>query len=348
MMANIPDHRQVTPPKNDSFALMKLPPEQRIIIYDYYFAKINKAQWFLSSVCTPKTPRSARILPGTKTSLKALRPYLPILRANAAVRAEAGPIFYNKNIPSVDFLFNIDYHNAADNFRRIQGLCRSFAAVSKASTSDFGVQIFTNAKDKPFLLELADRIHQYAAWQLQRRGIRQHGLMDIDGSIDKDKLAKLGLSTEENAFLTYNLQEMPCLVKLELAGREGLFASLIPGFEMHYANRMFRIFGPLAMVDWEDFDFENVPWYLPSSDGYDEFVHEDQCNEVAGMSDSDGEPRETDLYDIWDADSDDGGSNADFGVCSEYGSGDDLDGDDEAAYFDNEFDEEDVDFGDDG
>ena len=111
---------------------MKLPAELRQFIYDDYFADIHEAQTSFRSASTPKVPQLAMLLPETKseTSIKALKRHLPLLHVNCEVRAEAGPILYNRYLANAEFLFNINYHNAADSFRRLQGIRMPFSACA--------------------------------------------------------------------------------------------------------------------------------------------------------------------------------------------------------------------------
>ena len=323
-MAHIPtpDGCKVTTPSCDLFALMKLPAELRQIIYGHYFVDIDESQWFLCSAPTPKTPRLARILPRTRTSIKVLKERLPLLHANRVVRAEAGPIFYNQYLANAEVLFNINYHNGADNFRRIQGICASIATlVTKTKANQLAVQIFADASNEPLLLDLADRVHRHAAWRLQKKMVLKYNLGYADGRIDNDKLAELGLSDKENAFLTYNVNKMPSfdqLPELELRSAKRRICHSIPGFEIQYDKRPFRIFGPLATIDWGYFDFENVPWHLPWTSDYDEFVHEVQSNGGATPYDSDGEAEEDSFYDTLELESEEDGDRTDDGSCDEY------------------------------
>lgn len=296
-MANVLSGSHATTTEVASSPLMNLPPELRSTIYHHYFGSMKTAQWLLSSLRTPRSPRSARYLAKVKTSIVALRPYLRLLHVCGKVRSEAGPIFYNQYLAGTEFVFNIDYFNAAENFTRMQAICTSAAVFTEESEImvKLGFQIFTQVADTSLLLELADRMHQHAAWWLQRKAARKHGL--AWRPMDPDAVAKLDLSTEESAFITYNLTNMP---KLKYLGFEDRFRSVVPGFEMHYAHNRFRIFGPLARVDWAFFEFENVPWHLPSTVFCDEFVHEDGPEEVL---DSDDEPSETSLYDLMELDS---------------------------------------------
>lgn len=111
---------------------MKLPAELRQTIYDDYFADIHEGQKSLCSADTPKIPQLAMLLPETKTetSIKALKRHLPLLHVNCEVRAEAGPILYNRYLANAEFPFNINYHNAADSFRRSQGIRVPFSACA--------------------------------------------------------------------------------------------------------------------------------------------------------------------------------------------------------------------------
>jgi len=319
---------EATTHKCDSFALMKLPAELRQTIYGYYFADINEAQWFLCSAPTPYTPRLARLLPETKTGIKALKEHLPLLHANREVRAEAGRILCNQYLADAEFLFNIDDHNGADIFRYIQVFCTSFAAfVFKPEALKFGLQILTDASNESLLLDLADHVHRYAAWKLQRKAVLQYRLDYIDGSVDNDKLPKLGLNASENAFLTHNVAKMPSFAEqpeLELKSAKCRVCRTIPGFEMQYDKRSFRMFGPLATIDWEYFNFENVPWHLPWTSDYDDFVNEVQSNGGATSYDSDGEPEEDSFYDTLERESDDDDDRTDDmdGTCDEYGNSD--------------------------
>lgn len=92
----------------------------------------------------------------------------------------------------------------------------------------------------------------------------------------------------------------------------------IPGFEIQYDKGSFRMFGPLAAIDWEDFDFENVLWHLPFTNDYDDFVYEAQANVGAALSNSDGEPEEQSFYDTLELESDEVGERTDDGSYDEY------------------------------
>ena len=190
-----PDSCNATTPNCDSFPLMRLPVELRHIIYSHYFADIHKAEWFLCSAHTPRTPRLARLarpLPSTGTRIKFLKGHLPLLLVNREVRTEAGRILFNQYLANAEFLFNINYYNGADYFRYIQGICKSFADfVTNPEGSNFGLQIFTDAKNEPLLLDLADCVHKYAAWRLQKKAVLQYKLEYIDGRIDNERLAEL-------------------------------------------------------------------------------------------------------------------------------------------------------------
>lgn len=317
-MANVLSGSHVPTTEETPSSLTNLSPELRNKIYYHYFDGTETVQWLLSSVRAPRSPRSPRYLAKVKTSIAALRPYLHLLHVCAKVRSEAAPIFYNQYLAGTEFIFNIDYANAAENFMRMQAICTSsavFAAKSEVILK-FGFQIFTHAAHTSLLLRLGDRMHQYAAWWLQRKATRKYGF--VWRAIDRDEVAKLDLGAEESAFITYNLQKMP---KLELLGPEDRFRSVIPGFEMEYAHNRFRLFGPLATIDWEYFDFENVPWHLPSTADCDEFVHEDHPEEFI---DSDDEPAELSFYDLMQLDSND----EDERDTSGYESAGDFDNDD--------------------
>jgi len=335
-MLNAPafNRYKFTAPKRKWFKLMKLPVKLRNRIYGHYFADINESQWFISPAHTPKNPRLVKHFSNSaRTSIKVPKAYLPLLLVNREVRAEAGRMLYNQYLANTEFLFDINYYNGADDFRCIQGICASFAAfAAETETIEFGVQIFTNAAEKSLLLGLADRLHQYAAWRVQRKGVLKYNLKHIDGSIDDDELVKLGLSAEENIFLTYNLKDMPRLAELESKEAEDQFESIIPGFKMHHTDRTFRMFGPLATIDWEYFDFENVPWYLPPTCDYEEFVHEPQSKEGATPSESDGEPGEKGFYDTLELESDEDGDCTDDEPCDEYEDLDALDNEDEVVH----------------
>jgi hypothetical protein len=342
MMSNNPEagHDTVAATSTETFPLMKLPAELRNNIYGHYFAEIKEAQWFLRPALTPKTPRSMRYMPESKIGIKVLKAYLALLHANHEVRVEAGPIFYSQYLAGAEFLFDISFHNGADNFRRIQAICASFAAFvtrTKTEAVKFGIRIFTNIADEPLLIDLADRMYKHAAWRLQRKAVLHHGLQYIDGRIDNDKLAKLGLNAEENAFLTYNLDNTPSFDEPETKSTEQRSWPILPGLKLQYDKRSFRMFGPLATLDWECFDIENVPWHLPSIDDYDEFVNEVQFKGSTTLSDSDGEPEETSFYDTLELDSDEDGDRTDDELYDEYEEMDALDDDDEADHGDRDY-----------
>jgi hypothetical protein len=89
------------------------------------------------------------------------------------VRVEAGPILYIQHLAGAEFLFDINFHNGADNFRRVQAICASFAAFvsrTKSEAVKFGIRIFTNTADELLLLDLADRMYKHAVWRLQKKG----------------------------------------------------------------------------------------------------------------------------------------------------------------------------------
>jgi hypothetical protein len=125
----------------------------------------------------------------------------------------------------------------------------------------------------------------------KKRAVLKHGLQYIDGRIDNDKLAKLGLNAEENVVLTYNLDKMPSFDEAETKSAKHRSWPILPSIKVQYDKRSFRMFGLLATIDWECFDVENVPWHLPSTDDYDEFVDEVQSSGGAALTDSDGEQR---------------------------------------------------------
>jgi hypothetical protein len=334
-MADTPvtDCCKVPAPNCDSFALMKLPAELRDRIYGCYFARINRKEWFLNAAPNSKTLWHTRLLPKTKTSLEALGGLLPLLHASRKLRAEAGQIFYKQHLANAEFLFNINCHNAADNFRRMQAICMSFAAFSTGTKKvKFGIQIFTNAADEVLLLDLADCMHQFAARDLQRKWCSAYRLEDVDNRIDSDTLAEFGQDDDEGAFRAYNLEKMPSFAELESNSDERLSWPIIPGLKVEFDKRSFRMFGPLAIIDWGYFDYEKVSRQLPSTDDYEEFVHEAQSDRGADLSDSDEEPEEKSFYDTLELESDGEGGYTDDEACGEYGNRDDLDDDGQFDY----------------
>lgn len=104
------------------------------------------------------------------------------------------------------------------------------------------------------------------------------------------------------------------------------------------------MFGPLATIDWDDFDYEDVSEHLALTNDYDDFVndyenfvHEVQDYEGATVSDSDGEQEERSFCDTLELESDEDGDRTEDGLCDKYEDPDALDDGDEVDYEGSDF-----------
>lgn len=95
--------------------------------------------------------------------------------------------------------------------------------------------------------------------------------------------------------------------------------------------------GPLATIDWECFDVENLPCHLPSTDDYDQILNEVLSRGSAALTGSYGEPEGNSFYDTLELESDEDGDHTDDECYDEYECIEALDGGDNAAHEDNDY-----------